>query len=122
MFRAAVLATIWLALTANSIVIAGPKEAAGRRVALIIGNSNYENAGRLPNPRNDAEAMAAALERLGFEVELALNVTQPELAEPVRQFSRRLQEPTWRFSSMPGMVSASRARITSSPSTHLPRM
>jgi hypothetical protein len=41
---------------------------ADRRVALVIGNSNYHNAGRLPNPVNDAAAMAALFKNAGFEV------------------------------------------------------
>src|SRR5271165_3943053 len=44
---------------------AGPGE---RRVALVIGNGAYPADGRLPNPVNDAAAVAGALSRLGFEV------------------------------------------------------
>jgi uncharacterized caspase-like protein len=91
MFRLFTFALICLALNANSIVIAGARTEIGRRVALVIGNSSYQNAGQLFNPRNDAEALEAALKRLGFEVELALDVTQPGMAEPVRRFSQRLQ-------------------------------
>jgi hypothetical protein len=40
----------------------------GKRVALLIGNSEYAQAGaRLENPVNDVTAVAAALKRLGFE-------------------------------------------------------
>ena len=46
------------------------KQQAEQRVALVIGNSAYQNAEELPNPRNDATALAAALERTGFEVDL----------------------------------------------------
>jgi hypothetical protein len=42
----------------------GPAEA--RRVALVIGNADYK-AGPLANPVNDATAVAAALEKLGFD-------------------------------------------------------
>jgi uncharacterized caspase-like protein len=38
------------------------------RVALVIGNSNYEHATILKNPKNDALDMTAALEVLGFKV------------------------------------------------------
>jgi uncharacterized caspase-like protein/uncharacterized protein YraI len=41
---------------------------ADRRVALVVGNSAYQNAAALPNPRNDSEAMAAKLTEIGFEV------------------------------------------------------
>jgi formylglycine-generating enzyme required for sulfatase activity len=40
---------------------------AEKRVALVIGNSNYRLA-PLANPRNDADDLAAALKRLQFEV------------------------------------------------------
>src|SRR5690349_24925503 len=39
-----------------------------KRVALVIGNSAYQNTGELRNPSNDATDMTAALRRLGFEV------------------------------------------------------
>ncbi len=41
---------------------------AEKRVALVIGNSAYASAGRLANPTNDAADVAAALQRLGFDV------------------------------------------------------
>jgi hypothetical protein len=41
---------------------------ADRRVALVIGNSNYRNASQLPNTINDANAVAALFKSVGFEV------------------------------------------------------
>jgi hypothetical protein len=41
---------------------------AERRVALVIGNSNYQYAPPLPNPQRDAQAMAAMFQRAGFDV------------------------------------------------------
>ena len=41
---------------------------AEKRVALVIGNSAYQNATRLPNPGNDAAAMADLFRRAGFDV------------------------------------------------------
>ena len=52
--------------------------AAAKRVALVVGNGGYANAPTLPNPPNDAKAIAAELEKLGFEVHLALDVTQDQ--------------------------------------------
>ena len=40
--------------------------AAEKRVALVIGNSTYQNVPRLDNPRNDAALMAETLSALGF--------------------------------------------------------
>src|SRR4051794_28626436 len=39
-----------------------------KRVALVIGNSNYKNAALLPTPANDAAAIAATLKGAGFDV------------------------------------------------------
>ena len=43
---------------------------AAERVALVVGNADYEQeiAAKLKNPVNDATAVAAALRRMGFEV------------------------------------------------------
>jgi uncharacterized caspase-like protein len=41
---------------------------ATKRVALVLGNSAYQNAVRLPNPVNDAAAVAATLKNAGFDV------------------------------------------------------
>jgi uncharacterized caspase-like protein len=41
---------------------------AEKRVALVIGNSAYQNVAKLPNPANDARAVAALLKNAGFDV------------------------------------------------------
>ncbi len=46
---------------------------AERRVALVIGNSAYQNAPNLPNPTRDAKAMVAVLKQAGFDVVSAYN-------------------------------------------------
>jgi uncharacterized caspase-like protein len=38
----------------------------GRRVALVIGNGAYANVKALPNPPNDARAIAKSLRDIGF--------------------------------------------------------
>jgi uncharacterized caspase-like protein len=51
-----------------------PHEAvAEARVALVIGNSAYENEARLPNPTRDATAIAELFKKAGFEVVQARN-------------------------------------------------
>ena len=65
----------------------GASAAAGeRKVALVIGNSAYR-VGALKNPVNDAQAVAASLRRLGFEVALRENTSLRDLIESFRQFS-----------------------------------
>ncbi|MCB1889702.1 MAG: caspase family protein [Rhodocyclaceae bacterium] len=56
------------------------------RVALVIGNAEYRQA-PLKNPVNDARAVAAALEQLGFQVIKRENADLGEMLEAIRQFS-----------------------------------
>jgi len=63
---------------------------ADRRVALVIGNSAYSNAASLRNPRNDASDMAETLKKLGFEVELGLDLDQQNFAVTIEKFARAL--------------------------------
>jgi uncharacterized caspase-like protein len=58
------------------------------RIAVVIGNSRYPS-GALANPRNDASAMAEALGKLGFEVELKLDATKADMDALFRRFSAR---------------------------------
>ena len=46
----------------------------GRRVALVIGNGQYANANVLPNPPNDAHAIAETLRQIGFDVQEGENL------------------------------------------------
>ena len=41
---------------------------AEKRIALVVGNSDYQNVARLNNPTNDARLMAAKLRSLGFAI------------------------------------------------------
>ncbi|WP_165905318.1 SUMF1/EgtB/PvdO family nonheme iron enzyme [Rhodovulum euryhalinum] len=64
---------------------------ADRRVALVIGNGAYETAPGLPNPANDARAIAAALEAIGFEVERGLDLDGEGMRARIRAFGRRAE-------------------------------
>lgn len=61
------------------------------RVAVVIGNSNYPS-GALTNPKNDATVMAAALKKLGFDVELKLDGTKAELDGVFKRFSAKAEK------------------------------
>ena len=62
-----------------------------RRVALIIGNSAYEHVTPLDNPGNDATDISVALEGLGFDVFLGLDVTEEETEGLVEKFATAIQ-------------------------------
>ncbi|TWA71048.1 formylglycine-generating enzyme required for sulfatase activity [Azospirillum brasilense] len=57
-----------------------------QRIALVIGVGAYRHATELPNPRNDARAMSAALRKLGFTVEERYDLDNRGLAEALRGF------------------------------------
>jgi uncharacterized caspase-like protein len=60
---------------------------AGRRVALVIGNSAYRNAGVLPNTSNDAKAIAALFTDAGFDfVDLRQDLGVLDFKRAVRGF------------------------------------
>jgi len=62
---------------------------AERRVALVIGNSQYKNSNLvLFNPKNDAEDVAASLRSLGFEVILKIDADRRDFDLAMTQFAR----------------------------------
>ncbi len=62
-----------------------------RRLALLIGNSDYTHGGSLPNPVNDVRAVKTALEALGFTVMKYENCTQREMKMAMDDFGSRLK-------------------------------
>ena len=71
----------------------GSGYAIGRRVALIIGNSDYRGSiSRLANPANDARDIAKAMEKVGFDVDVHLDATRDEMNRAILAFKKRLHE------------------------------
>ena len=64
---------------------------AERRVALVIGNSDYLDVPALENPRNDAEDVAAALKRLGFETTVSLDADRAAMQAAIDEFSGKVE-------------------------------
>jgi tetratricopeptide (TPR) repeat protein len=61
---------------------------ADNRVALVIGNGAYVHAPHLPNPPHDAEDVAAALKRTGFETIVATDLDQAGMQNAAIRFAR----------------------------------
>jgi uncharacterized caspase-like protein len=57
------------------------------RIALVIGNGNYANLPKLANPKNDAEAMADVLGKMGYATRLLLDASEQDLRREVRKFA-----------------------------------
>jgi uncharacterized caspase-like protein len=62
-----------------------------RRMALVIGNSAYKFS-PLKNPVNDARAMGATLQSLGFEVALKENANLQSMIDSIREFSLKAKD------------------------------
>ncbi len=60
---------------------------AQKKVALVIGNSNYTSVPKLPNPSRDAISIGQMLRDANFEVvDVVVNVTNLELKRAIRKF------------------------------------
>ena len=60
---------------------------AERRVALLLGNSTYKHAIRLPNAEADAEALAGVLRSLGFETVVGTDLTRDAMVQKLGEFA-----------------------------------
>jgi uncharacterized caspase-like protein len=68
-----------------------PPLALHRRVALVVGNSAYEQSPRLENPKNDATDIASSLRRLGFQVMEGLDLNKAAFDAKIREFTAALR-------------------------------
>lgn len=68
-----------------------PAHTAGKRVALVIGNSAYEHTTQLINPKNDAEDIAKTLIEIGFDVTKIDNANFSTMRKALRDFGRKSQ-------------------------------
>ena len=64
---------------------------ADRRIAFVVGNGAYKNVAQLPNPAIDAQAMAAVLRNVGFEVVEGTNLTRDKMTERLLEFGKKAQ-------------------------------
>ncbi|RWB69873.1 MAG: peptidase c14 caspase catalytic subunit p20 [Mesorhizobium sp.] len=84
MFRIAGLAALALLVTLTAA-------SAERRVALVLGNSQYQHAAPLANPARDGQAMADRLKDLGFEVVSGFDLTKQQTQATVAQFAKQVR-------------------------------
>ena len=70
------------------VLFHGGAALADKRVALVIGNSDYQHAPRLANPANDSAAMSDMLRNAGFDVvQLKRDLTATEMRRALRDFA-----------------------------------
>src|SRR6266700_5122288 len=102
---AAFMAVVSLAIGAHAALNKRPLDAANAltaeqndavsgasRVALVIGNGNYPDAGApLAQPINDARALTAALRRNGFDVDVVEDATRDDMARAIARLKSRVK-------------------------------
>tara|TARA_R110002096_G_scaffold13572_11_gene47890 strand:+ start:1209 stop:3092 length:1884 start_codon:yes stop_codon:yes gene_type:complete len=69
------------------LIAAGMTEAEAKRLALVIGNSDYSGVTPLKNASRDATDVAASLDKLGFEVTLLTDVSSVGFWDRVEAFA-----------------------------------
>jgi hypothetical protein len=75
-------------IQAPAQALPGPEQ----RVALVIGNSKYQNTAPLANPDKDAQSVADLLNAAGFEVIAATDLSQNDMIKVVQDFSAKIAE------------------------------
>jgi uncharacterized caspase-like protein len=81
---------VFLALMFTVLLLLRADAQSPRRVALVIGNGTYEEAGTLANPVNDALDMAAKLRGIGFEVIEGHDLGKRALERKIGEFADAL--------------------------------
>jgi len=84
----------WFLQIIVGLVVVSSPAFAEKRIALVVGNSNYQNVARLNNPTNDARLMADTLRGLGFALVGAsaqMDLDKASFDNAVRSFGRQLQ-------------------------------
>lgn len=78
--------------TLSFYLFIGPNDLnASNRVALVIGNSEYQTE-PLRTPANDAKSVGDVLSRIGFEVTLLINADRREMLEGINSFADNLKK------------------------------
>jgi formylglycine-generating enzyme required for sulfatase activity len=90
MLRILPLALALVAAAAN-LIAWSDAALAQKRVALVIGNSDYQHTTKLTNPRNDATDMSAVLKGFGFQVVDGFDLTKAAFDGKVREFAAALE-------------------------------
>src|SRR6267154_107681 len=88
MRRLAAFVTAFLA-----VCLANQPALAGKRVALVIGNSSYQNVVALTNPVNDATAITEMFKKAAFDVvESRRDLKNTEMRRALREFTEKARD------------------------------
>ena len=78
--------------SSSCVSASSPASADAKRVALIIGMSEYQHLSSLTNPVRDAKAIATELRDHGFEVSEHYNLDRADLLDALEKFKRQAQD------------------------------
>src|SRR5437762_1423142 len=82
----------WALAAAAFLLVSGPAFAE-KRVALVLGNSNYQNVAPLANPVNDSARIASTLKDAGFDVvDSRRDLPAAETRRALRDFADRARD------------------------------
>jgi Caspase domain len=82
-----------IVLGAAILALSGTGAFADKRVALVIGNSAYQNVARLANPAGDAAALAATFRNANFDiVESRADLSAAEMRRTLRDFADKARD------------------------------
>jgi uncharacterized caspase-like protein len=82
----------WAAAAATVLLVSSPA-LAEKRVALVLGNSNYQNVAPLANPVNDSSKIATTLKDAGFDVvDSRRDLAAAETRRALRDFADRARD------------------------------
>lgn len=82
-----------MAIVSLAFALCGAAEAAPRRIALVVGNSEYQHVPKLDNPARDAALIADTLRSIGFELVgggAQLDLDRATLERRIREFGRAI--------------------------------
>jgi len=80
----------WLLALSIAFIFPAMLTAQERRVALVIGNGDYQAATKLINPINDAADIGEVLAGLGFDVEVRIDADLDMMEKAVLRFGNKL--------------------------------
>ena len=80
----------WLLALSIAFIFPALLTAQERRVALVIGNGDYQAATKLINPVNDAADIGEVLAGLGFDVEVRIDADLDTMEKAVLRFGNKL--------------------------------
>jgi uncharacterized caspase-like protein/uncharacterized protein YecT (DUF1311 family) len=84
----------WVVLILAIVLIfadRNPTMAASKRLALVIGNSDYQHTSSLPNPVNDAQLITSVLRAQGFEVFSHVNIDLKKMKRAIADMASAIR-------------------------------